>query len=133
MRNIFLEKSSTKYVGKTSPTPFSEKLKLSVSLNQWSKSFIQFAFIVCQVEGYRNTLKLSCEPLLFTSYQTFQKNIKRSGTSLPCFVFCIIFEERYFPCYILLIDQVSFSGCLYFVVYWAICELQLFVNQVVAS
>ena len=34
MRNIFLEKSYTKYGGETSPRPFSEKLKLIISLNQ---------------------------------------------------------------------------------------------------
>ena len=33
MRNIFLEKSYTKCDGETSPRPFSEKLKLSISLN----------------------------------------------------------------------------------------------------
>ena len=37
MRNNFLEKSYTKCGGETSPTPFSEKLKLTVSLDQWSK------------------------------------------------------------------------------------------------
>ena len=34
MRNIFLEKSYTKCRGETSPRLFSEKLKLSISLNQ---------------------------------------------------------------------------------------------------
>ena len=34
MRNIFLEKSYTKYGGETCPRPFSEKLKLSMSLDQ---------------------------------------------------------------------------------------------------
>ena len=34
MRKIFLEKSYTKCDGETSPRPFSEKLKLSISLNQ---------------------------------------------------------------------------------------------------
>ena len=34
IRNIFLEKSCTKYGGETSPRPFSEKLKLSISLDQ---------------------------------------------------------------------------------------------------
>ena len=34
MRNIFLEKSYTKCDGETSPRPFSEKLKLSISLDQ---------------------------------------------------------------------------------------------------
>ena len=34
MRNIFLEKSYTKCGGETSLRPFSEKLKLSISLDQ---------------------------------------------------------------------------------------------------
>ena len=34
MRSIFLEKSYRKYGGETSPRPFSEKLKLSISLDQ---------------------------------------------------------------------------------------------------
>ena len=33
-RNTFLEKSYTKYDGETSPRPVSEKLKLSISLDQ---------------------------------------------------------------------------------------------------
>ena len=68
MRNIFLEKSSTEYGGETSPRPFSEKLRLSVSLYQKSKVLYSFVFTVCQAEGYRNILKLSCRPLASTSY-----------------------------------------------------------------
>ena len=34
MRDIFLQISFTKYDGETSPKPFSEKLKLSISLDQ---------------------------------------------------------------------------------------------------
>ena len=34
VRNIFLKKSHTKCGGKTSPTPFSQKFKLSISLDQ---------------------------------------------------------------------------------------------------
>ena len=37
MRNIFLEKSYTKCDGETSPRPFSEKLKLSISQDQQPK------------------------------------------------------------------------------------------------
>ena len=37
MRNIFLEKSYTKCGAETSPRPFSGKLKLSISLDQYSK------------------------------------------------------------------------------------------------
>ena len=34
IKNIFLEKSYTKYSGETIPRPFSKKLKLSISLDQ---------------------------------------------------------------------------------------------------
>ena len=37
MRNMFLETSYTKYGEETSPRPFSEKLKLSISLDQYSE------------------------------------------------------------------------------------------------
>ena len=37
MRNIFLEISYTKCGGETSTRPFFEKLKLSISLNQWPR------------------------------------------------------------------------------------------------
>ena len=37
MRNIFIEKSYTKYGREASPRPFSEKSKLSISLDQYSK------------------------------------------------------------------------------------------------
>ena len=37
LRNIFLEKSYTKCGGETIPRPFFKKLKLSISLDQYSK------------------------------------------------------------------------------------------------
>ena len=37
MRNIFLEKTYTKCDGETSLRPFSEKLKLRISLDQYSR------------------------------------------------------------------------------------------------
>ena len=66
MRTIFLEKTSTKCDGETSPKLFSGKLKSSISLDQWSKN-LWFLFVVSQVEGYQNTLKLRCKALAFTS------------------------------------------------------------------
>ena len=45
-------------------------------------SFINFVFIVSQVEDYRNLLKLSCRPLAFTSSKAFLKSKRRSGTSI---------------------------------------------------
>ena len=37
MRNIFVEKSYTKYAGETIPRPLSKKSKLSISLDQYCK------------------------------------------------------------------------------------------------
>ena len=48
MKNIILEKSYTKCDGETSLRPFSEKLRLSKSLDQQSK----ILYILCPVEGY---------------------------------------------------------------------------------
>ena len=45
MKNIFIEKSYTKYGEETILRPFSQKLKFCMSLDQ--QSFIQFIFIVC--------------------------------------------------------------------------------------
>ena len=82
MRNIFLEKSYTKCDGETILRPFFKKSNLNVSLDQESK-VIQFVFIVCQFEGYRYILKLSCRPLAFNSYKAFLRSKERSWTSLP--------------------------------------------------
>ena len=49
--------------------------------------------------------------------------------SLPHFF--MIFKEKSWSCYILLTDQITVYGCLYFVKYCTIYVLQLFVNQVV--
>ena len=60
MRNIFLEKSFSKYGEETVPRTFSKKSKLSISMDQ------QFEMLHClflwhvQGEFYQNILKLKC-------------------------------------------------------------------------
>ena len=49
--------------------------------------------------------------------------------SLPHFVYD--FSTKMFLLLYLLTDQILLSDCLYFLIYWAICVLQLFVSQVV--
>ena len=83
VRNIFLEKSYTKWGEETILGTFSKKSKLTLSLDQYSKVLRSLFFIVSLVEGYRYILNLSCRPLGFTSYKAFLKNKKRSGTNLP--------------------------------------------------
>ena len=78
------------------------------------------------MESYQNILQTTCFILILIFFLN-----KEVWNYCSCLIFCIIFEEQQLSCYILLIDQVSLPGCLYFVRYWAICVLQLFVNQVV--
>ena len=59
MKNIFLKKPYTKCGGETSPRPFSEKLKLSISLDKQSEFFFQFVLLDLQADNYHNVLKLS--------------------------------------------------------------------------
>ena len=62
--------------------------------------------------------------MLLPHIRFFQK-IKRSGTNLPCLIFCIIFKQKYLSCYVLLIDQVSLSGCLYFIIFKGLSMKQI--------
>ena len=45
----------------------------------------------------------------------------------------MIFHGKSFSCYILVTDQVSLPGCLYFLRYCTMCVLQIFVFQVATS
>ena len=63
-------------------------------------------FNLWQLKDHRNILNLSCRPFAFTSYKTFLKNKKWSGTSLPA-SFSAWFLKKHFPGYFLLPDQIS--------------------------
>ena len=115
MENIFLEKSCTNVMEKLFPDSF---LK-----NQNWTSFIQFVFVVCQVEGYQNILKLSCRLLAFTSHTKLFRKVKRDLELIFLAQFLHDFNEKCISCYIILTDQVSLSGCLSFVRYWTIFVL----------
>ena len=123
MRNAFLEKSYTQLLGETISRPFFKKSKLSISLDQYSK-LIYFVFIACQVEDYRNWLKLSCRSLAFTSYKGFLKNKKRFGTSFPASFSAWSLKQKYDQ---ILPDQILMSGCLCFVryMYYNMCIIIL--------
>ena len=51
MRNIFLEKSYTKCDGETSPRSLSGKLKLSISLDQYSKVLYSFSLLYAKLRA----------------------------------------------------------------------------------
>ena len=58
---------------------------------------------------------------------------KGLGIVSPAYFVYIIFQKNCSSCYILLTDQISLPFYHYFWRYWAICVLQLFVNQVMTS
>ena len=60
MKNISLEKQCTKCDEKTRPRPFSEELKLSISLDQQSEFLFSWFYCISKWIDYHNVLKLSC-------------------------------------------------------------------------
>ena len=46
-------------------------------------------------------------------------------------ILCIIFQEKYFSCYFLLTRQISLSGCLNLLRYWAIWALKFLVSKLI--
>ena len=73
MKNSFLKINAQNLVEKLYLYPF---LKNQSWAYLWINilSFVQFVFIVWQVEGFRNILKLSCRPLPFTLYKVSLEN-----------------------------------------------------------
>ena len=56
MRNIFLEKSYTKYGGETIPRPFSKKSELSISLDQYSKVLYILFLLIAKLRTIESDL-----------------------------------------------------------------------------
>ena len=112
MRDIFLKKSYTKYDRKTIPRPFSKKTKLRISVDQQPNVLYSLLLLYAKLGySYQDALKLSCRSLASTSCKAFLIN----KNWFPYLMICMIFEEKYFFCYILLSYQISLSNCLYFV------------------
>ena len=132
MRNFFLEKSHTKCGGETNPRPFSGNYNWAyLWINNLKFYTVCFYCMASWRLSKYNKTKLQTT-YFYLILSSFLKN-KEVWNWSPCLIFCIIFEEKHFSCYVILIDQVSLSGYLHFVRYWAICVLQLFVNQVALS
>ena len=51
MGSISLEKSYTECGGETNPRPFSEKLKLIISLDQWPKVLYSLFLLYCKLRA----------------------------------------------------------------------------------
>ena len=82
MVNIFLEKSYTKCDGGASSRPFSEKLKLTISLGQWCKVLYSLFYSMASwglLKYIETKLQIACFHLILI----FLKNKMNSATSLP--------------------------------------------------
>ena len=129
MRSIFLENRSKNVIKKLVPDRFIKNRNWAYL---WINSlmFYKFVFIIYHVDGYQNILKLSCRPTDITSYKAcLKKKRDMKLVSIPHFQH--MFLKKYLSCCNLLNVWTSFSGCIYFVRYWAICVLYLFGIQVV--
>ena len=60
VRNIFREKSHTKFGGESSPKHFSKKSKLSISQDQESEILYSLFLLYVQVGDYQNKVLITC-------------------------------------------------------------------------
>ena len=130
MRNIFLEKSLAKCVGELVPDPFLKNENWAYLWTNYIK-FFTVCFCCMPNWGLSKYIKTNLQTTCLYHILSFFKKQKEVWNQSPCLIFSIIFEEKYFSSYILLIDQVSSSDCLYIARYWALSVL--FVNQFVMS
>ena len=111
LRNIFAEKSYTKYTAESIPRPLSKISKWSISLDQQCNVF-SVCFYCMLIWGLLKYSDVKLQTTCFYLIQSFFKKQKVDWNQLPCFIFCIIFKEKYFSWDILLADHISLSGCL---------------------
>ena len=83
LRNIFPEKSYTKWGGETFPRPFSRKSKLSISLDQHSKVLYIWFLLFAKLRTIESDWNWAAYYLLLPWGKAFLKSKKKSGTSLP--------------------------------------------------
>ena len=76
MRNMFLEKSYTKYCEETSPRRFSEKLKLNLSLDKQSKVLYSLFLLYGKFRAFKIYCNSAADHLLSPYIKLFEK-IKR--------------------------------------------------------
>ena len=110
MRNIFLEKSYIKSSGEISPRLFSEKLKLSISLDQQSKDYYSLFLLYGKLRAiaiYQIKLQTTCFDLILNFF--LKEEVCYQS---PCLTFHIISEEKYFSCYVIVINKISLVALL---------------------
>ena len=110
MRNIFLEKSYKKSGGESSPRPFSWKLKLSISLDQYLKVLYCLFLLYCKLRlpKYTETkLQTTCFYLILSIFFSIKRILEL--VPLPDFL-----HNLWIKMFLLLnsMNWPSFSVCL---------------------
>ena len=77
-----------------------------------SLKFYTVSFYCMQSWGPSKYIETKLQTTCFYLLLSFSKEQKEVSKQSSCPIFCIIFEKKYFSCYVLLIDQVSLPGCL---------------------
>ena len=93
------------------------------ALKEVKASDLKLSFKIFRQPSTYHAIKTNCLKLQTTNPEicpvlTFQKRI---WEQFLLHILCVIFQEKYFLSYILLIDQILLSDCLYFLRYWTIC------------
>ena len=115
-RNIFIEKLYTKYGGEASPRPFHKNQNWTYLWTNSLKCYKVCFYCMFKSKIYQNIFKRKCQTLAFILYKAsfFLKKKKKIWNSSSCLAFCMTLEEKYFSNYILLTDEISLPGSLYF-------------------
>ena len=121
-KTFFLKYYKQNVVEKLVPDPFQglsliNSLKLHTVCFNWILSWGLSKYI-------EPKLQTTC---FYLTLSIFKKWKDQSTKLVYVRHFYMIFEEKYFSCYSLLIDQISLSGCFYLLKYWTICVFQLLV------
>ena len=131
--DIFLWKLCRKGGRETSSRQLFVFLKSFVlDKSKWSAAWFRYISTALRLAYNRNKLLKNLQ-YWSRDMLTFDFLDKDLGIVFPAHFCMMISQKRCSWCYILLTGQMSFSGCLYFSSYWAICVLQLFVNQAMTS
>ena len=105
------------------------------ALYQVKASGLQIDFTVFRLPSNQHTIETNCLKLYSIDPEIWSNLIfqKRVWEQFLQHILCMIFQQKYSSCYILLTEQISLPGCLYFLRYWTIFVLQLFIIEVVTS
>ena len=131
-RNIFFRNYVENKAGKLVPDHF---LFFKKDLYQVKGSGLQLDFTIFRQPSNQHTIETNYSKLHtidseICSILIFQISVQKQFLQ---HILSMTFQQKCSSCYILLTDQISLPGSLYFLRYWSIYILQLFVDQAVTS